>query len=67
MVKVKRLADKVAVVIGGSSGIGKAIALRFGEEGACVVVAARRYELCQTVAAQIREGGGARHGPSEWM
>lgn len=58
MVQVKRLADKVAVVTGASSGIGKAIALRFGEEGARVVVAARRYDFCQTVATQIREGGG---------
>jgi 3-oxoacyl-[acyl-carrier protein] reductase len=53
-----RLAGKVAIVTGSSSGIGKAIALRFGEEGARVVVAARRADLCEGVAARIREGGG---------
>lgn len=55
---MKRLAGKVAIVTGSSSGIGKAIALRFGEEGARVVVAARRADLCERVAARVREGGG---------
>ena len=35
---MNRLAHKVALVTGSSSGIGKARALRFGEEGATVVV-----------------------------
>ena len=35
---MNRLAHKVALVTGSSSGIGKAMALRFGEEGATVVV-----------------------------
>lgn len=55
---MRRLAGKVAVVTGSSSGIGKAIALRFGEEGARVVVAARRGGLCEQVAAQIGAHGG---------
>jgi 3-oxoacyl-[acyl-carrier protein] reductase len=55
---MERLAGKVAIVTGSSSGIGKAIALRFGQEGAKVVVAARRYELCKQTVAQIAEAGG---------
>ncbi len=55
---MKRLEDKVAIVTGSSSGIGKAIALRFGEEGAKVVVAARRKSLCEQVARQICQKGG---------
>ncbi len=53
-----RLAKKVAVVTGSSSGIGKAIALRFGEEGAQVVVTARRLDLCRQAVEQIARKGG---------
>jgi len=55
---MKRLNGKVAIVTGSSSGIGKAIALKFGGEGATVVVTARRLELCEQVAEQIRVQGG---------
>jgi 3-oxoacyl-[acyl-carrier protein] reductase len=58
---MKRLEGKITVVTGSSSGIGKAIALRFGEEGATVVVAARRVDLCQKTVAQIKQGGGNAH------
>ncbi|MGH7166066.1 MAG: SDR family NAD(P)-dependent oxidoreductase [Nitrospiraceae bacterium] len=54
-----RLAGKIAIVTGSSSGIGKAIALTFAREGSHVVIAARRRTLCEQVAAQIRERGGA--------
>lgn len=53
-----RLAGKVAIVTGSSSGIGKAIALKFGEEGARVVVAARRIGLCERTVDQIAQAGG---------
>jgi NAD(P)-dependent dehydrogenase (short-subunit alcohol dehydrogenase family) len=53
-----RLKDKVAIVTGSSSGIGKAIALRFGSEGAKVIVAARRIALCQQTVSQITKAGG---------
>lgn len=53
-----RLKDKIAIVTGSSSGIGKAIALRFGQEGAKVVVAARRLAFCEQTASQIKKQGG---------
>ena len=55
---MQRLNHKVAIVTGGSSGIGKAIALRFGHEGATVVVASRRIDKCQDTVAQIKASGG---------
>jgi 3-oxoacyl-[acyl-carrier protein] reductase len=53
-----RLTGKVAVVTGSSSGIGKAIALRYGAEGARVVVTARRLALCERTVEQIKTKGG---------
>ena len=55
---MKRLQDKVVIVTGSSSGIGKAIALRFGEEGAKVVLAARRKHLCEQTVTRIQDQGG---------
>jgi 3-oxoacyl-[acyl-carrier protein] reductase len=53
-----RLQDKVALVTGGGSGIGRAIALRFAEEGARVVVNDIRKETAEATARAI--GGQAR-------
>lgn len=55
---MQRLKNKVAIVTGSSSGIGKAIALRFGAEGAKVVITARRMALCEQTVAQIVKSGG---------
>jgi NAD(P)-dependent dehydrogenase (short-subunit alcohol dehydrogenase family) len=53
-----RLASKVVVVTGGSSGIGRAVAERVAAEGAAVVIGARRAEVGREAAAGIRAGGG---------
>ena len=53
------LKNKVAIVTGGSQGIGRATALRLAAEGASVVIAARGMELLQQVALEIRAGGGS--------
>jgi NAD(P)-dependent dehydrogenase (short-subunit alcohol dehydrogenase family) len=50
------------VVTGGSSGIGRAIALAFASSGHPVAVAARRLDRCEAVAAEIRELGGEAVG-----
>jgi len=51
------LAGKVAVVVGGSSGIGKIIALGLAQGGADVVSSARRVELVNALAVEIEALG----------
>jgi 2-hydroxycyclohexanecarboxyl-CoA dehydrogenase len=53
-----RLRDRVAIVTGGASGIGAAIARRFGEEGAKVAVLDLDRDGAERVAAEIRDTGG---------
>ena len=48
---------RVAVVTGGGRGLGKAIALGLAGAGADVVVASRKLENCEAVAAEIEAGG----------
>jgi 3-oxoacyl-[acyl-carrier protein] reductase len=52
-----RLADKVAIVTGGGSGIGAGIARRFAQEGARVIVADLKLEAAKSVATEL--GGDA--------
>jgi NAD(P)-dependent dehydrogenase (short-subunit alcohol dehydrogenase family) len=47
------LAGKNALVLGGSSGFGRAIAARFAEEGARVMIAARREDVLREVATDL--------------
>lgn len=56
-----RLANKVALVTGGGSGIGRATALTFAREGASVVVADINLEAARRVADAIGAQADARH------
>src|SRR2546423_13063277 len=51
------LCGKVAVVVGGTSGIGRAIAHGLAEAGADVVPTSRRAEQVDVAAAEIEERG----------
>ena len=55
------LSGQVAIVTGSTKGIGKAIAARFAEAGAKVVVSSRKADVCDSVAAEINQSY-ARNG-----
>jgi len=52
------MAGKVALITGGSSGIGRSVGLLFAREGARVVVTARRTDEGEETVQMIREAGG---------
>lgn len=52
-----KLSGRVAIITGATSGIGKATALLFAEEGADIVITGRRAELGQRVSDEIRQKG----------
>ncbi len=52
------LDGKVAVVTGGSRGIGRAMVLGFAQQGASVVIASRKLDACEAVASEVRERFG---------
>ncbi len=52
------LKDKVAVITGGGSGIGKAAGILFSRQGAKVILFDKNAEAAQSVAEEIQQGGG---------
>lgn len=54
----RRLEGRVAIVTGASSGMGKVTAFQLANEGASVVLAARREEEGEAAAQEIRDQGG---------
>jgi NAD(P)-dependent dehydrogenase (short-subunit alcohol dehydrogenase family) len=55
----KKFSDKVALVTGGTSGIGKTTAIEFARSGAKVVLSGRREKEGANVVAEIQQLGGA--------
>src|SRR5213593_2624133 len=55
----KKISDKVALVTGGTSGIGKTTAIEFARAGAKVVLSGRREKEGANVVAEIQQLGGA--------
>lgn len=53
--------DKVVVITGSSSGIGRATAIKVGAAGGIVCLVARREELLEQVRAEIKAAGGTAH------
>jgi NAD(P)-dependent dehydrogenase (short-subunit alcohol dehydrogenase family) len=53
-----RLENKVALITGATGGMGSACARLFAQEGAAVVIAARKEELAHALAKEISDGGG---------
>jgi NAD(P)-dependent dehydrogenase (short-subunit alcohol dehydrogenase family) len=54
----KRFSGRTVLITGGGTGMGKAAALRFGREGANVVIAGRRPSELHQVVEEIRAAGG---------
>ena len=57
------LTGKVAVVTGGSRGLGREMVLAFAARGADVVIASRKLDACEAVAREVEASTGRRALP----
>ncbi len=63
MLNLFDLNNKVALVTGGSRGLGKAMVEAFAQAGANVVITSRKIEACQELAGEIEEKTGCKALP----
>lgn len=57
------LSGKVALITGGSRGLGREMSMAFAERGADVIIASRKLDACQTLATEVEERFGRRALP----
>src|SRR5690242_12994413 len=57
------LRGRIAVVTGGSRGIGRSVVLGYAAAGADVVIASRKLDACEDVAREVRQTTGRRALP----
>jgi NAD(P)-dependent dehydrogenase (short-subunit alcohol dehydrogenase family) len=55
------LEDRVVLITGGSRGLGRSMSIGLARRGARVVIASRKLDACQELAAEIRQTGGQAH------
>ena len=55
------LEDRVVLITGGSRGLGRAMSVGLARRGARIVIASRKLDACEELAAEIRRTGGQAH------
>lgn len=59
---MQELRDQVAIITGGNAGIGKAIALKFAQDGAKVIIFGTNEDACEKAAQEIKQASEQAYG-----